>query len=44
MLVRADILGDEIGADGRQAVNVEDRRERNERKTIDAKEKLERES
>ena len=40
LLVRADILGDEIMAGGRQAVNVEYSREGNERKTIDPKEKL----
>ncbi len=40
LLVRADILGDEIMADGHQAVNVEYSREGNERKTIDPKEKL----
>lgn len=39
LLVRADILGDEIMADGHQAVNVEYSREGNERKTIDPKEK-----
>ena len=40
LLVRADILGDEIMADGHQAVNVEYSREGNERKTLDPKEKL----
>jgi hypothetical protein len=40
LLVRADILGDEIMADGHQTVNVEYSREGNERKTIDPKEKL----
>jgi len=40
LLVRADILGDEIMADGHRAVNVEYSREGNERKTIDPKEKL----
>lgn len=40
LLVRADMLGDEILADGHQAVNVEYSREGNERKTIDPKEKL----
>lgn len=40
LLVRADLLGDEIMADGHRAVNVEYSREGNERKTIDPKEKL----
>ncbi len=40
LLVRADMLGDEILADGHRAVNVEYSREGNERKTIDPKEKL----
>ena len=40
LLVRADILGDEIMAGGHRAVNVEYSREGNERKTIDPKEKL----
>lgn len=40
LLVRADLLGDEIMADGHKAVNVEYSREGNERKTIDPKEKL----
>lgn len=40
LLVRADILGDEIMADGHKAVNVEYSREGNERITIDPKEKL----
>lgn len=40
LLVRADMLGDEILADGHKAVNVEYSREGNERKTIDPKEKL----
>lgn len=40
LLVRADILGDEIMSDGHRAVNVEYSREGNERKTIDPKEKL----
>ena len=40
LLVRADILGDEIMAGGHRAVNVEYSREGNARKTIDPKEKL----
>ncbi len=40
LLVRADILGDEIMSDGHKAVNVEYSREGNERITIDPKEKL----
>lgn len=40
LLVRADILGDEIMADGHKAVNVEYSREGNERITINPKEKL----
>ncbi len=40
LLVRADLLGDEIMADSHKAVNVEYSREGNERKTIDPKEKL----
>lgn len=40
LLVRADLLGDEIMSDGHKAVNVEYSREGNERKTIDPKEKL----
>lgn len=40
LLVRADILGDEIMADGHRVVNVEYSREGNERKTVDPKEKL----
>ncbi len=40
LLVRADLLGEDIMADGHKAVNVEYSREGNERKTIDPKEKL----
>ncbi len=40
LLVRADLLGDEILSDGHKAVNVEYSREGNERVTIDPKEKL----
>ncbi len=40
LLVRADMLGDEILADGHKAVNVEYSREGNERLTINPKEKL----
>ena len=40
LLVRADMVGDEIMADGHQTVNVEYSREGNERKTIDPREKL----
>lgn len=40
LLVRADMLGDEIMANGHRAINVEYSREGNERKTIDPKEKL----
>ena len=40
LLVRADMLGDEILADGHQAVNVEYSREGNERITVNPKEKL----
>ncbi len=40
LLVRADMLGDEILADGHKAVNVEYSREGNERVTINPKEKL----
>lgn len=40
LLVRADILGDEILADGHKTINVEYSREGNERVTLDPKEKL----
>lgn len=40
LLVRAEMLGDEILADGHKAVNVEYSREGNERITINPKEKL----
>ena len=40
LLVRADMLGDEIMAGGHKSVNVEYSREGNERITIDPKEKL----
>jgi len=40
LLVRADMVGDEIMADGHRTVNVEYSREGNERKTIDPRERL----
>lgn len=40
LLVRADILGDEILSDGHKTINVEYSREGNERVTLDPKEKL----
>lgn len=40
LLVRAEMLGDEILADGHKAVNVEYSREGNERVTVNPKEKL----
>lgn len=40
LLVRADLLGDEIFADGHKAVNVEYSREGNERVSVNPKEKL----
>ncbi len=40
LLVRADILGDEILADGHRAINIEYSREGNERVILDPKEKL----
>lgn len=40
LLVRAEMLGDEILADGHRAVNVEYSREGNERVTVNPKEKL----
>lgn len=40
LLVRADILGNEILADGHKAINVEYSREGNERITVNPKEKL----
>lgn len=40
LLVRADMLGDEIMASGHKSVNVEYSREGNERITVDPKEKL----
>lgn len=40
LLVRADMLGDEILSEGHKAVNVEYSREGNERVTVDPKEKL----
>lgn len=40
LLVRADMLGDEILADGHKSINVEYSREGNERITVNPKEKL----
>lgn len=40
LLVRADLLGDEIFADGHKSVNVEYSREGNERVSVNPKEKL----
>ena len=40
LLVRTEILAEEIFTDGHQAINVETSREGNERKSIDPKEKL----
>ena len=40
LLVRADMLGNEISAGGHKAVNIEYSREGNERVTVDPKEKL----